>query len=579
MTKHSTIINLSGCRPTSMPWSLAFRATALSRDAPRRPVAVAAGTIQVSDTSYSITGGNATITAADGTNPRIDLVCAKTDDTLPVTAGTPAANPKAPDIPASQVLIAMVYVPAADTDIDSNQITDKRVIAQVVTSTSDAAGTPSTILAGDASGDISLRRLTVDDRIIHDGDADTYIEFTADQADLVIGGNTTLSSLPNEMTVEGLFTHPTAYPLTVKGKGANETSPAVQLFVQNTAEEAVAVEDYENEVHIRLQAGSSANHRRYINFADYNGVDKWLIGATASQEFILYNSTTVHRLWFDETGNSYVNSANAQAVYINFHSTDTVGTGGFIVHTGGAPASNIQIFAIGQASGADSQLTMNVNSGTSATQHSVINLKDQGTTKFHIRKSNLNDLDIYDYGASRYVMLWDTSTARLSIGHNNPSTIASLVHAEETDAVTNAITNILALGHESSGTPAAGFGSGVLFLSESATVSKRSLGRLNYEWITATDASRAGGGRLTAYYTTTEQEAIAWDGDTGGIKLGFYAATPVAQHTATGETTGFTAGSGTAVNDDSTFTGNVGSTAYRISDIVQALKNLGLVAS
>lgn len=62
-------------------------------------------------------------------------------------------------------------------------------------------------------------------------------------------------------------------------------------------------------------------------------------------------------------------------------------------------------------------------------------------------------------------------------------------------------------------------------------------------------------------------------------KLGLFGATPVVQPSGTGETTGFTAGAGTGVNDDSTFTGNVGSTAYRISDIVKALKNLGLLAS
>jgi len=66
---------------------------------------------------------------------------------------------------------------------------------------------------------------------------------------------------------------------------------------------------------------------------------------------------------------------------------------------------------------------------------------------------------------------------------------------------------------------------------------------------------------------------------TDDSKIGFFAATPVVQQAGTGETTGFTAGSGTAVNDDSTFTGNVGATAYRISDIVKALKNYGLLAS
>jgi len=68
-------------------------------------------------------------------------------------------------------------------------------------------------------------------------------------------------------------------------------------------------------------------------------------------------------------------------------------------------------------------------------------------------------------------------------------------------------------------------------------------------------------------------------GTATGQKLGFYNATPVIQQTGTGETVGFTAGAGTNVTDASTFTGNVGSTAYRISDIVKALKNLGLLAS
>ena len=45
-----------------------------------------------------------------------------------------------------------------------------------------------------------------------------------------------------------------------------------------------------------------------------------------------------------------------------------------------------------------------------------------------------------------------------------------------------------------------------------------------------------------------------------------------------GETTGFTAATGTAVLAGSTFTGNVGTTAYTISDIVKALKNLGFLA-
>jgi len=61
--------------------------------------------------------------------------------------------------------------------------------------------------------------------------------------------------------------------------------------------------------------------------------------------------------------------------------------------------------------------------------------------------------------------------------------------------------------------------------------------------------------------------------------LGFWGAVAVAQYAAAGTAAGFTAGTGTAVNDASTFTGNTGSTAYRISDIVRALKLCGIMAA
>ena len=68
-------------------------------------------------------------------------------------------------------------------------------------------------------------------------------------------------------------------------------------------------------------------------------------------------------------------------------------------------------------------------------------------------------------------------------------------------------------------------------------------------------------------------------GTATGQKIGFWNATPIVQPSSFGETVGFSAGTGTGVNDDSVFTGNIGSTAYRISDIVKALKQTGLMAS
>lgn len=51
----------------------------------------------------------------------------------------------------------------------------------------------------------------------------------------------------------------------------------------------------------------------------------------------------------------------------------------------------------------------------------------------------------------------------------------------------------------------------------------------------------------------------------------------IVEQSDTGETTGFSVGSGTGVNDDSSFTGNKGTTAYTISDIVKALKENGIL--
>lgn len=127
---------------------------------------------------------------------------------------------------------------------------------------------------------------------------------------------------------------------------------------------------------------------------------------------------------------------------------------------------------------------------------------------------------------------------------------------------------------------AAGVAPSIGIKGSTSQYTQRNVWGISGAWVDSTDASRKS--RAVFYasdFNTTERECFRIESSGTAAMIGFLGATAVIRQATTGETTGFTAGSGTAVNDDSTFTGNVGSTAYRISDIVKALKNYGLLAS
>jgi hypothetical protein len=98
-----------------------------AQGSPDMTVAVASGVVKVAGTTVSVSSGNVTISAAHSSLDRRDLVVVNNAGTKSVTAGTAAATPIKPAIPANSIVLAEIYVPAADTDIDADQIIDKRV--------------------------------------------------------------------------------------------------------------------------------------------------------------------------------------------------------------------------------------------------------------------------------------------------------------------------------------------------------------------------------------------------------------------------------------------------------------------
>lgn len=92
--------------------------------------AVAKGAVLSNRVMFAVAAADVTISAADGTNPRLDLIVVNSAGALAVRTGTAAANPKPAARSANDVVIGVVYVPAADTAIATTQIIDLRVFPQ-----------------------------------------------------------------------------------------------------------------------------------------------------------------------------------------------------------------------------------------------------------------------------------------------------------------------------------------------------------------------------------------------------------------------------------------------------------------
>lgn len=95
---------------------------------PNMTVIVATGVIwMAAGTRFAPTANNAlAITAADATNPRIDIIYINSSGVIAYLAGTPGATPAQPSTPAGGQVIATVLVTAGKTSILTADIADRR---------------------------------------------------------------------------------------------------------------------------------------------------------------------------------------------------------------------------------------------------------------------------------------------------------------------------------------------------------------------------------------------------------------------------------------------------------------------
>lgn len=122
---------------------------------------------------------------------------------------------------------------------------------------------------------------------------------------------------------------------------------------------------------------------------------------------------------------------------------------------------------------------------------------------------------------------------------------------------------------------------GKLALQGTASGSSGSTAQTLADVLTVTNSSYIilGDATVAAVLTIGVAAAGLTIGQGNSTALGFWGANPVNQWNAEGTGGMASAGSGSAVLDDSKFTGGAGSLAYTINDIVAALKACGIMAS
>lgn len=113
---------------------------------------------------------------------------------------------------------------------------------------------------------------------------------------------------------------------------------------------------------------------------------------------------------------------------------------------------------------------------------------------------------------------------RFGVGTGTP---LNFVEFSMSDSATTTVVDMLVNTKNSSGTPAAGFGLGVLLRGKSSTTNAQNMARWRTYWNVATHASRAAYNVLSAY-DTAERDVIGWGASGSAGLLGFYATKSVA---------------------------------------------------
>jgi hypothetical protein len=238
----------------------------------------------------------------------------------------------------------------------------------------------------------------------------------------------------------------------ITGTTANSTAKALTIKNSSNAEYA----SFRNDGRLSLFGDTLSLFYDVSNQYIYANTSKTLAIYQASNQPITFSTNSLERMQISGSGN---------------------------VGIGATPLAKFQIKV-----GTDQNFT--VSSSSSMVQLGTMN--DAGNAHASIR-----------FVATDY-HFWNAGGAQEIVSLSGAGVATHLA----IDGGTNATVNTLILDRQSTSTPAAGFGAGVLFQLESDTTVSRSAGRLRYEWVTATDASRASRAILSIYNVGSEVDGL-----------------------------------------------------------------------
>ena len=237
---------------------------------------------------------------------------------------------------------------------------------------------------------------------------------------------------------------------------------------------------------------------------------------------------------------SFKNSANTAVVFITGHGTGQAN--GLITALNSTPTDpSASAISSGANFGMNATPTNFYGMGLGALRNSRYDMW------FQTGATNGGGYRFYIAGVTEAVTI--DYTGRMGIGTTSPAT---KLHALTTDTATNAVTNVVTVGHNTSGTAAAGLGAGLLYQLESSTTAAQDAARIQALWYEATHATRKADLVLTAY-DTAEREGLRIRGAGSAPAIGFYGVTPIERAT-------LATGAGASVDH-----------------VITALQNLGLV--